>query len=281
MSDSNTDRQPLFEEFAPVSKEEWEEVIKKDLKGADYKQKLRWKTGEGVTVLPFYRREDMTEVDRKSPLPKHHKGEEANSWGIREPIFESSVEDANDSANEALKKGADALQFPLTIRRAEGMLGGDLEGVPVQKQEDFSELLQAITLEEVPLHFDSGLASPALLGMLWNESQIQNADPKSIEGTFSYDPFVFILQNGHYPKDLEELKEDIIQLAQFSIYNLPAVRPLGIDARTYHNMGATIVQELGYAMATASEYLSILTDYGFDTAKATSSLHFSCSVGSS
>ena len=34
----------LFSEFPPVSTEKWEEVINKDLKGADYEKKLVWKT---------------------------------------------------------------------------------------------------------------------------------------------------------------------------------------------------------------------------------------------
>ena len=34
----------LFAEFPPVTTEQWEEVINKDLKGADYDKKLVWKT---------------------------------------------------------------------------------------------------------------------------------------------------------------------------------------------------------------------------------------------
>ena len=41
----------LFAEFPPVSTEQWEEVITKDLKGADYEKKLVWKTPEGFSVL--------------------------------------------------------------------------------------------------------------------------------------------------------------------------------------------------------------------------------------
>ena len=36
----------LFTEFPPVTTEQWEEVINKDLKGADYDKKLVWKTQE-------------------------------------------------------------------------------------------------------------------------------------------------------------------------------------------------------------------------------------------
>jgi methylmalonyl-CoA mutase len=42
----------LFSAFSPTSTERWEEVIAKDLKGADYEKKLVWKTMEGINVRP-------------------------------------------------------------------------------------------------------------------------------------------------------------------------------------------------------------------------------------
>lgn len=280
MSNSKPTKESLFEEFPPISTEEWEKVISSDLNGADYKAKLRWDTGEGISPLPFYRRQDLVKVGRKNSIPKTYAVGSANSWEIREPIFENSIESANAAAKKALDRGADALQFHLKVRRTEGMLGGDLQGLPVQNQQDFADLLNEISLTNVPLHFDAELASPALLAMLWNETQRQGANPEDIWATFSYDPFSYILQKGHYPKDEELLKRDIMKLTQFSIDHLSAVRPLCIDTRTYHNAGATLVQELGYGLAAASEYLSLLTENGFAVADAANSLHFSFSVGS-
>ena len=49
----------LFTEFPPVSTAAWEEVITKDLKGADYEKKLVWKTYDGFSVRPYYRAEDL------------------------------------------------------------------------------------------------------------------------------------------------------------------------------------------------------------------------------
>ena len=41
-----SNQKKLFEEFPGVSTEQWEAVIQKDLKGADYNKKLVWKTAE-------------------------------------------------------------------------------------------------------------------------------------------------------------------------------------------------------------------------------------------
>lgn len=280
MSNSDSTKQSLFEEFPPVSTEKWEQVIKQDLKGADYKKKLRWKTGEGVEPLPFYRRKDMDDIDRPVPIPKAFSDTEANSWEIREAIFENDISEANEAARNALNRGAEALQFQLTLRRTEGMLDGDIQGLPIENQSDFSSLLNDISLTDTPLHFDAGLASPALLAMLWNEMQNRNLDPQKIKATLSYDPFVYLLQHGHHGKSKKEIERDIYHITKFSAANLPRVRPLGIDGRFYHNSGATIVQELGLAMASASEYLAILTDNNLDINDAAKSLSLNLSIGS-
>lgn len=66
----------LLAEFPPVSREEWEAAIAADLKGADYERKLVWRTGEGIDVRPYYRREDLPEVRFRHCA--------AHSWEISE-----------------------------------------------------------------------------------------------------------------------------------------------------------------------------------------------------
>lgn len=280
MSESKTTKQTLFDEFPPVSRDEWEKVISRDLKGGNYKKKLRWETGEGVAPLPFYRRDDMEQIPREQPIPKKYADDNANSWEIREPIFAHDIATANTEAQNALERGAQALQFHLNIRRTEGMLGGDLQGLPIQRQSDFSALLDNISLNQMPLHFDSKMAAPALLAMLGNEVSARDLDPQNVWATFSYDPFIYLLQNGQYPKPKEQLQVDVHQMAEYSLAELPNVRPLAIDGRVYHNAGATIVQELGYALSEASEYFSILTESGLDVDDVAGTMHFSFSVGS-
>lgn len=46
--------QKLFTEFPNVSDSEWEKQILSDLKGADYAEKMIWKTAEGFDVKPYY-----------------------------------------------------------------------------------------------------------------------------------------------------------------------------------------------------------------------------------
>lgn len=50
-------KEKLFDQFPPVSTEEWMEKVTADLKGADFNKKLVWRTNEGFNVKPMYRAE--------------------------------------------------------------------------------------------------------------------------------------------------------------------------------------------------------------------------------
>jgi methylmalonyl-CoA mutase len=79
----------LWAEFPPVSTAEWEAVVKKDLKGADYEKKLVWRPEEDVAVRPYYRREALEPLGELADLapgdyPYTRGGgqssEEAQNW---------------------------------------------------------------------------------------------------------------------------------------------------------------------------------------------------------
>ncbi|HEY6271960.1 MAG TPA: methylmalonyl-CoA mutase family protein [Terriglobales bacterium] len=89
----------LLEDFPPVSTAAWEEVIRQDLKGADYEQKLIWKTDEGISVQPYYRRED---VSAGAPLLRGRQSWEMVAPGDGPALSVSTI--------EFHKQGATAVQ---------------------------------------------------------------------------------------------------------------------------------------------------------------------------
>jgi len=263
----------LFTEFPAISKEEWEKVVAKDLKGADYKKKLRWQTGEDVEALPFYRKEDFD----YSPFPL---STQKNDWEIRERITEQDVGKANEMALQAIEGGATALEFTLNIRQTQGALGGDIHGTAVQNQDTFARLVDGIDLSKTTLHFRSGVVSPLVLAMLHNECENKDIDSSAIKGSLLYDPYAFVISNGQLPKEEAAFVDEAHQMIAFSEEHLPNIKCLGVNARPYHNAGGTIVQELGYALATGSEYLATLSKSGLNTDAIASAIHFNFSIGS-
>lgn len=277
MRNDPTNKSRLFDEFPPVPTKTWEKKIRADLNGADYRQKLCWHTGEGIEALPFYRREDLKEPDQPAPVTK-----DSSQWEIRSVITESTIEQANKSALKALRGGSDALY--ITSKLLSGSTGGNSGGygVPLQTKADFFQLFKNIPLDQIAVHFDSGLLSPALLSMLMlrQEQHASGFPARNMQGSFLFDPFAAGLLRG-YTSSESEILNRVYHIASYCRKNISGVRPLAIDARTYHNSGGTIVQELGFALGVASEYLAMLTDKGYSADEIAGMLHFNFATGSS
>lgn len=283
---SSQEKENLFEEFPPVSLEQWEAQIEKDLKGADYREKLKWKTPEGIDVMPFYRREDIKNRDHLKTAPGRFPfirgtDEAGNQWEIRHDVFEKEISKANEDARNAIEKGAEGVGFTMEVKRTEGMLGGDLHGVNVQSQDDLKQLLDGIDLEKTTVHFNAGMTSPAYTAMLANEIEQRGIDPKKVEASFLYDPYTFTATSGQLPKKEQAWIKEAASKVKFCQNKMPNVRCLGVDAASYHNAGASAVQEVAIALAIGNEYLAKLTDQGLSVDDITPRLHFNFAVGSS
>ncbi|MGM0392519.1 MAG: methylmalonyl-CoA mutase, partial [Bacteroidota bacterium] len=117
--------QGLFQEFEEVSAKEWKQKIQFELKGADYNEKLVYKSRDGINVKPFYNSEDISETP-KAISPKN--------WEICEKIYVASEEKSNQKAQDALKKGAESLWLILPSEKVnlqKLFKDLDLEKVPV------------------------------------------------------------------------------------------------------------------------------------------------------
>jgi methylmalonyl-CoA mutase len=152
-------QEKLFAEFSAVSTEDWEAAIQADLKGADYEKKLIWKTLEGISVKPYYRKEDsdgvswlLNNLPGEFPFARGTKKTD-NNWEIRENIYEQDISAANTAAKHALERGAEAVCF--------------LYGQNVKSQADFDALVAGLDLSK--LYFDFLL-------------------PESAKGNIIYDP---------------------------------------------------------------------------------------------
>lgn len=230
-------------DFEPVSKIEWEKQIKEDLKGGDYKAKLFWDSHEGFTAAPFYTREDIESLE--------HNAEDIivdrSGWTCCEPIYETTSKEANLAIKEAVEKDSGSFFIQSKSSWKSGNLGGDMHGTQIQKQSDFNELFDGVDSKDIEFTFDSGMTTPALVAILNNHSaEFDNSK-------FIFDPFTYIAERGRLPVPEEKLEEIVNELA-----SQKNIKTLCADGLFYHRAGATIVQELGLALATASEFLSLI-----------------------
>jgi len=210
----------LFEEFSDVSSKEWKQKIQADLKGADYNDTLIWKSNEGIDVKPFYH------ADEFSSLP-NVSSSKATQWNICETIFVADVEKSNAKAQELLNKGTESLKF-------------------IIPSEDISieTLLKNIDLNNTKLFFELQFLSASYVQILTEKTSTKNI-------------FILIDIIGNLAKTGNlhaNLQEDQKQLD--TIVNTTAT--LSVDVSLYQNAGATMVQQLAYAMAHVNEYLNHL-----------------------
>lgn len=237
MAKHQTQKNILFADFPPISREEWERVISRDLEG-DYRENLTWNTLEGFESLPFYRSDDI-EPEKLTAIPV------PRTWNRCEPIRASAPSRANSLIQQAVAGGADAVSIRCRVNPAEGALGADITGMRLETGNDFKALFDSVDLQTLSLFFDCGMGSPAIAAMLLNHSNtVKNA-------ALLFDPYTYIAQHGRFPHNRAALKKLISQNA-----GLKPFKTLAADGLFYQQAGATIVQELGISLSIASEYLS-------------------------
>ncbi len=245
--------QKLFEEFSPISSEEWRNKIDIDLKGADFNKKLVWKTLEGFNVQPYYRLEDV----EKNPLTEiepnqfpYIRGSKINSndWLIRQDFIIKDLDESNKEILDALMRGVTSINFIL-------------EDLKLNSQNDFDRLIRGIELTAVEINFCTMESNADLMSMLANYIEKNQIDKSKVYGSFNIDTLAWLTTVGdckHH--SLKDAYSRIAELIIFAEEKLPNFHVLGINGRIFLNAGSSIVQELGFSLAMANEYLSELTD---------------------
>ncbi len=259
----------LFTEFPPVSTEKWEEVINKDLKGADYEKKLVWKTIEGFKVKPYYRAEDLEHIEYLDSNPDQFpftRGKQADSnvWDIRQDIQEKDPVKANTFALDAVKRGATAL----------GFCAKDIE-----TEEQMSTLLKDIYLTAVAIHFNCSKKYLDTLKLFVAVAKKNGFDTHELKGSINFDIYKYALTHGKFwngeGNDLREAAE----LLAYAQENLPKFRVLTVNGSLFNNAGSNIVQELGFSLAAANELMAKLTELGCDATAVAKNMVFNFAVG--
>ncbi len=251
MDTSKSNKSFNLHEFPPISTAEWEAVIESDLKGKNYKDVLNWDTGEGIELLPFYRSEHLENLDGSDIKKSTEFPDQA--WEIRELINSTNLETANSLALEALKSGATALFI-------------DLNNDLIKNTIDLEQLFNGVIIEIIGIHFAQSLSGTDFIQLFESFVEQRGYKLNNLDVTFQLDPITQSLVTGDLIEkdELEELVND---------RSSHSVKSIAILASEYHNMGATIVDELAYSLATANEYLGM-------NKEVASNLHFNFGVAS-
>ncbi|MDP4267507.1 MAG: methylmalonyl-CoA mutase family protein, partial [Bacteroidota bacterium] len=267
---NNTSNTKLFEEFPPVSTQQWEDIIIKDLKGADYQKKLIWKTIEGFDVKPYYRAEDIKDLEHLNANPSefpYTRGikTDNNNWLIRADYCTSDIQNTNSHVLGAIEKGLDSVGFRVNN---------------INTAEEMSLLLIGIDLTKTEINFLGARSYAKIIELFIEEIKRQNIDSSKVRGSLNFDSLSFALMHGDFHGDRKENFDEAVKIIKLIKENIPNFRAITINAQCMNNSGASNVQELGFALAIGNEYLSELTDRGLDIDTIASQIRFCFGVGS-
>ena len=257
-------KEKLFDQFPPVSTEEWRAKVEVDLKGADFNKKLVWRTNEGFNVQPMYRAEDIKDLKTTDSLPGEYpfvRGTKTNNdWYIRQEIEVCCPKAANEKATEALGKGVTSLGFKLKE---------DIDA------EGLKTLLAGIDLAKVEVNFDCCPNKALQLAKDLVEVVKAAGAADTFSGSIGFDPFRRLLKHGKdFPKDIKALAAEIVK----AVADVKNLRVLAVNTDKLCNAGAYIYQELGYALSWGNEWLSQLTDAGIDATEAAKRIKFNMGI---
>ena len=261
----------LFSEFPPVNTAQWEEQTALDLKGADYEKKLIWHTNEGFSVRPYYRSEDLDGLDYLKALPgqfPYVRGnrKDASDWQICQDFVIKDAAETNARALDSIARGTDAVGFSVC-------------GKGILQDIDIPALLKGICTGCTPVHFDVGINAAKVLEHVLKDAEDKKCGKGGVRGSVFYDMPGRLAVCGCFGADSNFVATTIMDLLYLT-KDLKGYRVLGVDAAHFQNSGATLVQELAYALAMGSEYLSFLPDETFPIDGIAKRLHFRFAIGS-
>lgn len=236
----------LFDGFQPVSSKQWKQQIQYELKGVDYNETLVWESPEGIKVKPFY-----------------HNDESANSLNIKTPnhafsilqnIFVHDVKKSNERALDTLNRGAESIRF--TIENETVSIADLMQNLPVKNTRYFFYL--------------------PFLSIDFIKNSNAYALKNNIDCIIQIDPIGQLVKDGNWFGNLNKDFDALNSIADNT--SLPF---LTINAATYQNAGANMVQQLAYTLAHLNEYfnrikkinqpitieIAVGTNYFFEIAK--------------
>lgn len=257
----------IFSDFTAPSRQEWRDKIEVDLKGADYQKKMVWRTNEGFSMEPFYRKEDVDKLPLVNALPGEFpfvRGNKKtdNCWYVRQNITVDDPKEANQKSLDILNRGVDSLGFRIPGNKvSKELIETLLDGICCDCVEVSFRTCQHHVLE--------------LTDIVLDYYERKGYDKEKIVGGIGFDPIERMLVKG---KDTSALLDDMPALVE-KLKDYPGLRCVMVHSDMLCNSGAYVYQELGYALAWGKEYLDRMVEAGVPVELAAGKIKFYMGVG--
>lgn len=264
---TTADHSGLFAEFENVSRDEWIAAIEKSLRGRTL-DSLTKRSYEGIELFPVATAEDLDGLSACAGLPGQYPflrgaraaGYRGRPWLIAQELDIHDLRAFNQALHDALANGQTAVA-----------LGANPH---IETIADLRIALADIDLAQVPLFLADGARALKLYQLLC--AAVPQAALARLSGCIGYDPLSGLARTGAAPSDIyERMVKHVRAVRERS----PQLGCVAIRGDVYHDAGASAVQELAIALATAVAYLREMTCRGLDVNQAAAKIHFFLSIG--
>lgn len=232
---------PLFSDFDSVSSKAWKQKIQFDLKGADYNDTLIWKTHEGIDIKPFYHAD---EFNKFTEVPNTN----STTWSIGQVITVEDESNANSKAIDVIERGAESITFIIPS-----------EHIAID------DLLKRIDPASTSIHFKLQFLSEDFIKQLYSITEKAGIYIQT-------DIIGNLAKTGNWFSNLKDDHKAFDTIVKNT-------NQFSVDISLYQNAGATVVQQLAYALAHANEYLNHFDSIITNEAKQALKVNFNVAIG--
>lgn len=273
MATSSAITEPTKEELG-ARLAQWRKTVEAELKGVPFEKKLVTRTPEGLAINPLYTRLDLGGIAAIDAKPGEGPfvrgvtsfGYKSGQWEVAQEISAATPEDFNRALLADLMAGQNSVVLPCA---AAGYTAGELETA-----------LRDVSLTALPVHFDAGVRAEDGAAAYLKLAAKRGLDIRQLKGGVTLDPLAAWIRQGSLPVSLKIAFDDLATWVKRAGYEAPLLRTIGIDATPWADAGGTAVQELAFALASASAVLTELSERGVSADQAAAKIQCRFAIGS-
>ncbi len=246
----------LADEFPVLERDDWRALVDASLKGRSY-ETLRTRTADGIIIEPVY-----GTAENAPPLPAAPARTSAEAWTLVQRADMPDIAAANSQMLDDLTNGASGISLVLP-----GSITAGASGVAVTDARSLQRLFEGVELDLIDLRLDGGRHGRDLALLVLDEYKRRRLDLSRCSLTLGLDPLGAYAHGGKVTErsELSRRFGDMFTLATGMDHQGPVTQA---DTRVYHGAGCSEAQELGFALATAVDYLRMLEAGGIAPADA-------------
>ncbi|MFK7890644.1 MAG: methylmalonyl-CoA mutase family protein [Granulosicoccus sp.] len=241
--------------FDPVKRDEWLASVNRSLPDETTFEQISQKTLDGFAIQVLYDACQSTEPVQSSTTEA--------VWDNRLSL--QSIEDPTDANLQVLR----------------GLNGGIVSvEVHTDLPDQLSTVLQGVDLRLAPISVRAGQAYATAATQLRDMSESLGVHAQDCMFSLNADPFGTALVNGGLDTSLPDALLAMAEFSRIAESDYPEFNVVLVDAALHHNAGASPVEELHAAIATAALYLEAMLQAGINPGTAKNQISFQLAMDS-